>query len=99
MTQRIFRFLADERPDTPCLVVDLDRVEHNYRELAHALPVARIFYAVKANPAPALIERLAAGELSVEVERFDLSEIAKALELLREGRLRGRAVVEFGAGA
>ena len=59
MTQRIFRFLADERPDTPCLVVDLDRVEHNYRELAHALPVARIFYAVKANPAPALIERLA----------------------------------------
>ena len=24
MTQRIFRFLADERPDTPCLVVDLD---------------------------------------------------------------------------
>ena len=59
MTQRIFRFLADEQPDTPCLVVDLDRVEHNYRELAHALPVARIFYAVKANPAPALIERLA----------------------------------------
>ena len=59
MTQRIFRFLADERPDTPCLVVDLDRVEHNYRVLAEALPVARIFYAVKANPAPALIERLA----------------------------------------
>jgi len=59
MTQRILRFLADECPDTPCLVVDLDRVEHNYRELAQALPVARIFYAVKANPAPALIERLA----------------------------------------
>jgi len=59
MTQRIFRFLADEHPDTPCLVVDLDRVEHNYRALAEALPVARIFYAVKANPAPALLGRLA----------------------------------------
>ena len=59
MTQRILRFLADEHPDTPCLVVDLDRVEHNSRALAEALPVARIFYAVKANPAPALIERLA----------------------------------------
>jgi ornithine decarboxylase len=59
MTQRIFRFLADEHPDTPCLVVDLDRVEHNYRALAEALPVARIFYAVKANPAPAVLGRLA----------------------------------------
>jgi len=59
MTQRIFRFLADQHPETPCLVVDLDRVEHNYRMLADALPVARIFYAVKANPAPELIGRLA----------------------------------------
>jgi ornithine decarboxylase len=67
MTQRIFRFLADKHPDTPCLVVDLDRVEHNYRALADALPVARIFYAVKANPAPALIERLAALGASFDV--------------------------------
>ncbi|MFG1682610.1 zinc-binding alcohol dehydrogenase family protein [Nonomuraea sp. NPDC049269] len=46
--------------------------------------------------APALIDRLATGELTLEVERFDLSEIAKALELLRDGRVRGRAVVDLG---
>ena len=33
-------------------------VEHHYRELAHALPAARIFYAVKANPADEIIARL-----------------------------------------
>jgi NADPH2:quinone reductase len=64
------------------------------------LPVNMVRHERRAREvAPALIERLAAGELSVEVERFDLSEIAKALELLRDGRLRGRAVVEFGGEA
>ncbi|WP_216896878.1 quinone oxidoreductase family protein [Nocardia alni] len=40
-----------------------------------------------------LIERLAAGELSVPVQRFDLADAATALDLLRAGRIRGRAVV------
>src|SRR5579875_3284467 len=58
MTPKIARFLADRQPPTPCLVVDLDRVEANYRALARALPLARIYYAVKANPAPAVLQRL-----------------------------------------
>jgi ornithine decarboxylase len=41
-------------------VVDLDVIEDNYRRLAGLLPLARIFYAVKANPMPAVVERLAA---------------------------------------
>ena len=58
MTERIFRFLADQQLDTPCLVVDLDIVEENYRRLAASLPLARIYYAVKANPAPEILTRL-----------------------------------------
>ena len=58
MTPKIARFLADWRPATPCLVLDVDRVEENFRTLRAALPLARIYYAVKANPAPQVLERL-----------------------------------------
>ncbi len=60
MTDRINRFLAETQPETPCLVVDLEMIETNYLELQRALPLARVFYAVKANPAPDVVARLAA---------------------------------------
>jgi ornithine decarboxylase len=59
MTARIFDFLAERRPETPCLVVDLGVIEANYRELQRLLPLARIYYAVKANPAPEVLACLA----------------------------------------
>jgi ornithine decarboxylase len=58
MTPKIARFLASRQPATPCLVLDVDRVEENFRALRRTLPLARIYYAVKANPAPAILERL-----------------------------------------
>ena len=58
MTPKIARFLADHAPSTPCLVVDVDRVEDRYRELRRALPLASIYYAVKANPAQPVLQRL-----------------------------------------
>ncbi len=58
MTPKIARFLADRKPATPCLVLDVDRVEENFRALRRALPLARIYYAVKANPAGPVLERL-----------------------------------------
>jgi ornithine decarboxylase len=58
MTPKVARFLADFRPATPCLVFDVDRVDANYRALQRALPLARIYYAVKANPAAPVLERL-----------------------------------------
>jgi ornithine decarboxylase len=58
MTDRIRDFLARRRTDGPVLVVDLDVVRDNYRGFARTLPDTRIFYAVKANPAPEVIERL-----------------------------------------
>ena len=58
MTQKVARFLAAHRPATPCLVMDVDRVESNFRTLHAALPLARIYYAVKANPAGPVLARL-----------------------------------------
>ena len=56
MTERIREFLrsrrAEGKDDAPCLVVDLDVVRDNYQAFAKALPDTRVFYAVKANPAP-----------------------------------------------
>ncbi len=58
MTPKIAQYLAVQAPATPCLVVDVDRVEERYRELHAALPLVRIYYAVKANPAMPVLERL-----------------------------------------
>jgi ornithine decarboxylase len=58
-TQRILDFLAGLHPEGPCLVVDLDVVRDNYLSFARAMPATRIFYAVKANPAPEILSLLA----------------------------------------
>jgi ornithine decarboxylase len=58
MTPKIACFLAGQ-PPAPCLVFDLDRLEANFRALRRALPLAQIYYAVKANPAAPVLERLA----------------------------------------
>ncbi len=64
---RIERFLADQRPSTPCLVLDLDVVEERYRSLVAALPATEVYYAVKANPSPGVLARLAALGSSFDV--------------------------------
>jgi ornithine decarboxylase len=58
MTPKIARFLAEQQPATPCLVFDVDRVEQNFAALRRALPLAQIYYAVKANPAQPILQRL-----------------------------------------
>jgi ornithine decarboxylase len=62
MTERIRDFLRHRRDegldDGPCLVVDLDVVRDNYKAFAKTLPDSRVFYAVKANPAPELLSLL-----------------------------------------
>jgi ornithine decarboxylase len=60
MTSKIARFLIDHQPATPCLVLDVDRVEANFRRISAGLPLARIYYAVKANPARPILDRLVA---------------------------------------
>jgi ornithine decarboxylase len=78
MTPKIARFLAAHAPATPCLVVDVDRVEERYRELRAALPLARIYYAVKANPAAPVLERLVSLGSSFDAASWE--EIGLCLE-------------------
>jgi ornithine decarboxylase len=59
MTERIREFLRNRREDGPCLVVDLEVVRENYLAFAKALPDTRVYYAVKANPAPEVLSLLA----------------------------------------
>ena len=59
MTARIREFLKQRTNDGPCLVVDLDVVRENYQNFAKALPDSKVFYAVKANPAPEILKLLA----------------------------------------
>src|SRR3974390_1029167 len=81
MTERIHEFLrrrrAEGRDDGPCLVGDLDVVRENYRSFAKALPDSRVFYAVKANPAPELLSLLAS--LGSCFDTASVAEIEMAL--------------------
>jgi ornithine decarboxylase len=59
MTARIRDYLRRTPDEGPRLVVDLDVVRENYNTFAKALPDTRVFYAVKANPAPEVLSLLA----------------------------------------
>ncbi|WP_288348983.1 type III PLP-dependent enzyme [uncultured Thalassospira sp.] len=76
-TQRIIDFLAQNRPEGPCLVVDLDVVQRNYETFTRALPDSRIFYAVKANPAPEVLSLLA--DLGSNFDTASVPEIEMAM--------------------
>src|SRR5579872_1800263 len=93
MTERIRDFLRRRRDDGlddgPCLVVDLDVVRDNYRAFAKALPDSRVFYAVKANPAPELLALLASlGSC------FDTASVAEIEMVLAAGATADR--ISFG---
>ncbi|HYJ44559.1 MAG TPA: type III PLP-dependent enzyme [Xanthobacteraceae bacterium] len=59
MTARIREFLKTRKDPGPCLVLDLDVVRDNYLGFAKTLPDTKVFYAVKANPAPEILRLLA----------------------------------------
>lgn len=79
-TQRIIDFLNTRRPDGPCMVLDLDIVRENYLGFEKALPQSRIFYAVKANPAPEILHILASMGSS-----FDTASVAEVEMALNAG--------------
>ncbi len=78
MTPKIAHFLAEQQPATPCLVFDVDRVEVNFRALQRALPLARIYYAVKANPAAPVLQRLA--KLASNFDAASYEEVEACLD-------------------
>ena len=89
MTAKIARFLADHQPATPCLVLDVDRVEANFRAIQAALPLAQVYYAVKANPAPQILDRLVGLD-----SRFDAAGIEEIEACLAAGAQP--AAISFG---
>src|SRR6202042_1851704 len=93
MTERIQEFLRNRRNEgqdvEPCLVVDLEVVRDNYQVFAKALPDSRVFYAVKANPAPELLSLLATlGSC------FDTASVAEIEMVLAAGAAADR--ISFG---
>jgi ornithine decarboxylase len=89
MNAKIATFLEERRPETPCLVLDLDVVAGNYQALAEALPDSRIFYAVKANPAPEILSLLASMGSC-----FDTASVVEIRDALAAGATADR--ISFG---
>ena len=78
---RSVRRSADTGTDpTPFLALDLDVAVQRYTELAAAFPGTAIHYAVKANPHPELLARLAGAGA-----RFDVASPAELVACLRAG--------------
>ena len=78
MTPKIAQFLAERSPATPCLVLDVDRVEQNFRTLKRVLPLAHVYYAVKANPAEPILRRLV--DLGSSFDAASFEEVAFCLD-------------------
>ena len=78
-TERFDRFLAERRPPTPCVIIDLDIVRTRYAALRQALPMAQIYFAVKANPLPEIVAALA--DLGAGFDLASLGEIDICLDL------------------
>ncbi len=57
---RHLSYIAQNRFERPTLVIDAEAVAQQYDRLASGLGRARIHYAVKANPAPQILQRLVA---------------------------------------
>ncbi|MEU7768576.1 type III PLP-dependent enzyme [Nocardia sp. NPDC049190] len=72
-------FLRDVDYDGPRLIVDLDVVRQRYSAYLHAMPGTRIYYAVKANPAPEVLQILA--DLGSYFDTASIPEIEAVLAL------------------
>jgi ornithine decarboxylase len=88
-TQRVIDFLATTRPEGPCLVLDLDVVRENFIGFEKAMPDSKIYYAVKANPAPEILCLLASMG-----SNFDCASVAEIEMALAAGASPAR--ISFG---
>ncbi len=81
---RIENFIRQAHFDRPTLVLDVDQVEAQYHALSQGLGRARIHYAVKANPAREIVERLV--RLGSHFDAASRGEIELCLSLGAEPR-------------
>lgn len=78
-TDRIRAFLSQRCHEGPCHVVDLEVVRENFTTYRRSLPDSRIYYAVKANPAPEVLVALA--ELGASFDCASVQEVEMVLAI------------------
>jgi len=83
--ERIARYLFRNAPPSPCVIIDLETVRQQYAALRAVLPEAAIYYAVKANPAAAIIGMLSGLDIG-----FDLASSGEIDRCLAAGVPPGR---------
>lgn len=80
MTPKLKMFFSEGALPTPYLAVDLDRVAKQYRRMVKAMPWAKVFYAVKANPAAPILKTLVRAKAG-----FDAASIEEVRQCLAAG--------------
>ena len=55
---KLSKFLDENNLSTPCLVMDLSVIDKSYKQMTNLFPKTKIYYAVKANSAPKIIDCL-----------------------------------------
>ncbi len=90
--QRFDRFLTREAPATPCVIIDLETIRQRHDALHAVLPMVRIHYAVKANPAPAVIAALAALGIGFDVASAGEIDRCRALGIAADRLCFGNTI-------
>jgi ornithine decarboxylase len=80
LSERLLKTLAAEH-GTPLVVVDHDAIRENYATFKRHLPRVQAYYAVKANPAPEIVQTLYKAGASFDVASFP--EFMLVYELIR----------------
>lgn len=73
----IYKYISSNQFERPTLVLDIDQVEENYKNLKAGMQDAHIHYAVKSNPHPAILRRLV--ELGCRFDAASMGEIEMCL--------------------
>jgi ornithine decarboxylase len=79
MTEKITRFYKENKPATPCVIIDLEKIKDNYGKLTYYFNFADIYYAVKANSGKPILETLYG--LGSNFDCASISEIETCLEI------------------
>ena len=75
---KLLSYVSERTYERPTLILDVDQVEENYKNLKKGMPAAHIHYAVKANPHPAILKRLV--QLGCRFDAASIGEIDMCLE-------------------
>jgi ornithine decarboxylase len=85
ISQRILDYIASKPYLEPRLVLDVDMVAERYEAFEALLPSSKVFYAVKANPTPEILQMLAkAGSY------FDCASMGEIRDVLAAGGVAER---------